>query len=86
MRLYERALPAAIPSIGQVREELDAVLAGAGVALPRREDIALAVTEATTNVVLHAYRRAAAPGPLEVEAGWAGAASATACAVMPNSR
>jgi anti-sigma regulatory factor (Ser/Thr protein kinase) len=63
-------LPAVIDSIGQVREELDAALAAAGVVLPRREDIALAVTEATTNVVVHAYREAAEPGSLEVRAAW----------------
>jgi anti-sigma regulatory factor (Ser/Thr protein kinase) len=71
--LYERTLPAVIPSIGLIREELDAVLAAAGVALPGREDVALAVTEATTNVVVHAYR-GEAPGPLEVVAARSGGA------------
>jgi len=33
-----------------------------------REDIALAVSEACSNVVMHAYRHEAAPGPLAVDA------------------
>jgi serine/threonine-protein kinase RsbW len=65
---YERRLPAVIPSIAHVRHELDAVLVCAAVPGRRREDIALAVTEATTNVVLHAYRDAEPPGRLEVVA------------------
>jgi serine/threonine-protein kinase RsbW len=39
-----------------------------GIGAAPREDIALAVSEACTNVVMHAYRGAAAPGPLAVDA------------------
>lgn len=39
-----------------------------GIRPAARDDIALAVSEACTNVVMHAYRGAAAPGPLAVDA------------------
>ena len=39
-----------------------------GIGPAPRDDIALAVSEACTNVVMHAYRGAAAPGPQAVDA------------------
>jgi serine/threonine-protein kinase RsbW len=39
-----------------------------GIGRAPRNDIALAVSEACTNVVMHAYRGAAFPGPLAVDA------------------
>lgn len=39
-----------------------------GIGPAPRDDIALAVSEACTNVVMHAYRDVAAPGPLVVDA------------------
>ena len=56
-------LPSLPWCVGRVRSELDAALARHGVRGPLREDIALVVTEAATNVVLHAYG-VDAPGPL----------------------
>jgi anti-sigma regulatory factor (Ser/Thr protein kinase) len=61
--LYERLLPSLPWCVSRVRTELDAALARLDVPEPLRADIALVVTEAATNVVLHAYR-AGSPGPL----------------------
>ena len=61
-------VPAVAAQVATVRH---AVLASAevhGIGRAPRNDIALAVSEACTNVVLHAYRGAAAPGPIAVEA------------------
>ena len=55
----------------QVANVRHAVLESAkahGIGPASRDDIALAVSEACTNVVMHAYRDAAAPGPLAVDA------------------
>jgi anti-sigma regulatory factor (Ser/Thr protein kinase) len=59
-----RALPAAV---GLVRRELDASLGAVGVSADRRAAIALLVSEAATNAVLHAYRELR-PGPVRVRA------------------
>src|SRR5689334_2848490 len=53
--VYERILPAVPPTVGRIRGELDLALACLDVAVGRREEIALVVTEAATNAVLHAY-------------------------------
>ena len=47
------AVPEAVPA---VRRALTAVAAGAGAGGERREEIRLAVSEAVTNAVIHAYR------------------------------
>jgi anti-sigma regulatory factor (Ser/Thr protein kinase) len=65
--VYDRLLPAIPVSVGRIRAELDQALDDLDVTAARRADIALAVTEATTNVVLHAYV-GTAPGPLDVTA------------------
>jgi serine/threonine-protein kinase RsbW/stage II sporulation protein AB (anti-sigma F factor) len=70
--VYERIHRAAPRSIRHVRHGLDAALAELGVRAARRSDIALAVTEAVTNAVLHAYADTE-PGPVHVEAGLTGA-------------
>ena len=61
-----------VPAVaGQVATVRHAVLESAkahGIGRTPRNDIALAVTEACANVVIHAYWDAAAPGPLDVEA------------------
>jgi len=65
--VYERVLPALAPTVGRVREELDAAIAVLAVDGERRQAIALAVSEAATNAVLHAYVGGAS-GPVAVEA------------------
>jgi serine/threonine-protein kinase RsbW len=55
-----------------VRHELGAALGRAGIEQSRRYDIALVMTEAAGNAVLHAYPRVGAPGLLFVDAGMAG--------------
>jgi serine/threonine-protein kinase RsbW/stage II sporulation protein AB (anti-sigma F factor) len=69
--VYERILPAVPASIGRIRRGFDETLSGLGVDGTLRTDIALAVTEAVTNAVLHAYLDAR-PGPLYVAAGLSG--------------
>ena len=65
--LYERLLPSLPWCVSRVRTELDAELALLDVCEALRADIALVVTEAATNVVVHAYRLDA-PGPLYANA------------------
>lgn len=69
--VYEAILPAVPLCVGQIRRELDEALAGIDVATPLRRDISLAVTEATTNTVLHAYGDLR-PGPIYVAAAVSG--------------
>jgi serine/threonine-protein kinase RsbW len=66
-RIYECLLPAMPTSVPRMRRDLDRVLAQQGVAEERRADVALVLTEAAGNVVVHAYgpRR---PGPLYASA------------------
>jgi serine/threonine-protein kinase RsbW len=71
VRIYERLLPAVPASAGRIRRELDDVLACLEVAAGRREKIALAITDASTNAVLHAYPDVE-PGPLYVAADVSG--------------
>ena len=61
--LYERLLPAVASSVTRVRAELNDALTRWGVAPERLSDVALLITEAATNVVVHAYSTIA-PGPL----------------------
>lgn len=63
VRLEVPAVPA---SIGELRRRVSALAGELGAPRPVVADIALAVSEAATNVVVHAYR--AAPGTLEVSA------------------
>jgi serine/threonine-protein kinase RsbW len=60
--VYERVLPAVPTAVGQLRRELDAALARLAVPQMRRHDVALVLTEAAANVVVHAYPGAARPG------------------------
>lgn len=65
--IYERVLPAIPASVGRVRSELLESLTWHQLAADRHADIALMVSEAATNAVLHAYLDTG-PGPLYVAA------------------
>lgn len=71
--IYERLLPAIPQSVGRIRLELLDALARHRLAPARAHDIGLLVSEAATNAVVHAYRRAP-PGPLYASAVLVGAA------------
>jgi serine/threonine-protein kinase RsbW len=61
-------VPAVADGVATVRHAVLASAKAQGIGPARREDIALAVSEACSNVVTHAYCAAAAPGPLTVDA------------------
>jgi serine/threonine-protein kinase RsbW/stage II sporulation protein AB (anti-sigma F factor) len=61
--IYERVLPALAASVARIRRELIETLARHDLAADRHPDIAVVVTEAASNAVVHAYRDSA-PGPL----------------------
>ncbi|WP_028066763.1 ATP-binding protein [Solirubrobacter soli] len=65
--IYERLLPAVPATVSQTRRELDEGLRCQGLDGAERADIALLLSEATTNVVRHAYQDGR-PGPLYVVA------------------
>ena len=65
--IYERVLPALAGSVPRIRSELMQTLALHDLAADLRADIALVVSEATTNAVLHADGDTT-PGPLYVAA------------------
>jgi serine/threonine-protein kinase RsbW/stage II sporulation protein AB (anti-sigma F factor) len=65
--VYERLLPAVPTTVSRVRRDLGEALERWDVAVDRRADIALTVTEAATNAVVHAYA-GQDPGPLYVAA------------------
>jgi serine/threonine-protein kinase RsbW len=65
VRLRLRAVPT---EVATVRHAVVAAATAHGIGGRSREDIALAVSEACSNVVMHAYRHQAAPGPLDVDA------------------
>jgi anti-sigma regulatory factor (Ser/Thr protein kinase) len=61
-------LPAVAASVPAARRAVVALAREAGASERALADVALAVSEACTNVVLHAYRDHAEPGTLSVEA------------------
>jgi len=63
-----RRVPAAAEEIAGVRNAVVALAKHRGMTQAARADVALAVSEACTNVVMHAYIAAPAPGWLTVEA------------------
>jgi serine/threonine-protein kinase RsbW/stage II sporulation protein AB (anti-sigma F factor) len=84
--LYERLLPAVPDSDPLVRLELQAVLERHRLAADRLFDIALLISEAATNAVLHAYPDGT-PGPLYVSATLRGRALTTSiCDSGPGMR
>src|SRR4051794_6323594 len=70
--VYERVLPAVPTAVGSIRRELDAALARIEVPPLRRHDVALVLTEAAANVVVHAYGDVPTPGPLYALAAMTG--------------
>ena len=60
--------PAVAAQVATVRHAVLDSAETLGIGRAPRNDIALAVSEACTNVVMHAYRGAAVPGPLAVDA------------------
>ena len=65
VRLRLTAVPA---EVATVRHAVVDAASAHGIGGRPREDIALAVSEACANVVMHAYRHEATPGPLAVDA------------------
>jgi anti-sigma regulatory factor (Ser/Thr protein kinase) len=64
----EQRLPARPESIAKLRHAIDQVAERGGASRRRREDIALAVSEALSNIVVHAYPGYDAPGDMWVDA------------------
>jgi serine/threonine-protein kinase RsbW len=63
-----RHVPAHAAEVAGLRSAVASFAETCGVTEPARADVALAVGEACTNVVMHAYAGAEAPGSLIVEA------------------
>ena len=61
LRLRVRAVPS---EVATVRHAVVEAAAAHGIGGRPRQDIALAVSEACSNVVMHAYRHETTPGPL----------------------
>jgi serine/threonine-protein kinase RsbW len=59
-------VPATAPSVGIIRRAVAEFARAHGASVRALESVSLAVSEALTNVVLHAYRDAPAPGPVLV--------------------
>jgi anti-sigma regulatory factor (Ser/Thr protein kinase) len=58
------SLPATADSVGRLRRAVTDFARGHGASERALDSVNLAVSEALTNVVLHAYRDASGPGPL----------------------
>jgi len=65
---FELSVPAVPASVGELRHALSLELEGLPVPTEVVEDIGLAVSEAATNAVLHAYVGERSPGPLLLSA------------------
>ena len=61
-------VPAVADEVATIRHAVTAAAAAEGIDGRPRQDIALAVSEACSNVVMHAYRGDAEPGRLAVDA------------------
>lgn len=64
----EHCLPARAECIGPLRRALVAYAASNGASAQQRDDIALAASEALSNVVVHAYAGREDPGDIQVAA------------------
>ena len=69
-----RRLPATPTSVAPLRRAVAALAHEAGFAQERVEDITVALSEVLTNVVVHAYRDRAEPGPVALAAALDGEA------------
>ena len=65
---FELSAPAEAASVPLLRREVVEFVESGDVCLERTEDIRLAVSEALSNAVIHAYRHRDEPGKLEVSA------------------
>ncbi len=63
-----RAMPAVASSVTALRADVAAFVAAAGIGEPLLTAIKLAVSEAATNVVMHAYIGAERPGEVRLDA------------------
>ena len=63
-----RSAPAEAAAVPALRHELARYATGIGADETARRAVELAVSEALTNIVMHAYRDAASPGPMTLEA------------------
>lgn len=68
---FEDSFPAVPESVAAVRIALQRFAKRTGVPRRTAEAVALAASEAATNVVVHAYREASAPGNIEIAAALA---------------
>ena len=65
---FDREFPAEPASIPTIRQAVVALALGSGASAERRTDVAIAVSEAATNAVVHAYVETAEPGTVRVTA------------------
>jgi hypothetical protein len=75
--MHER-LPARPDSVARLRHAVVGFAGRRGASIRRREDIALAVSEALSNIVLHAYAGSDRPGAIDVRASVSDAGAALA--------
>jgi serine/threonine-protein kinase RsbW len=66
LETWERDAPAVAAAVSGLRGAVVAAAADAGATEAQRADVALAVSEALSNVVNHAYTDRALPGPMHV--------------------
>jgi serine/threonine-protein kinase RsbW len=66
--MFSRSLPATTDNVGALRRAVGEFAVLHGASPTAFDDVSVAVSEALTNVVLHAYRDAPGPGPLIVVA------------------
>lgn len=64
--MHAREVPATAEAIGPLRHWVEGICADAGGSRRQRADVALAVSEALTNVVMHAYVGRPLPGPMRI--------------------
>jgi len=68
---FQSTYPAVPESVAAVRSALQSFAQRVGVPRPTVEAVALAASEAATNVVVHAYREDGEPGSIEIAAALA---------------